>query len=45
MNALWLTLIFAAPWLAAIAYVWSRAPRMDDPPPSMAERARARLWA
>jgi hypothetical protein len=44
MNALWLTLLFAAPWLAAIAYTWSRAPRMDGPPPSMAERTRERLW-
>jgi hypothetical protein len=44
MNALWLTLLFASPWLAAIAYVWRRAPRMDGPPPSMAERARERLW-
>ena len=44
MNALWLLLFFASPWLAAIAYTWSRAPRMDDPPPSMADRARDRLW-
>jgi hypothetical protein len=44
MNALWLTLLLAAPWLAAIAYTWSRAPRMDGPPPSTAERARERLW-
>jgi hypothetical protein len=44
MNALWLSLFFASPWLAAIAYTWSRAPRMDDPPPSMADRARNRLW-
>ena len=45
MNALWVTLLLAAPWLAAIAYTWSRAPRMDDPPPSMAESTRKRLWA
>jgi hypothetical protein len=45
MNALWLSLLFAAPWLAAIAYTWSRAPRMDGPPPSMADRTRERLWA
>jgi hypothetical protein len=44
MHALWLTLLFAAPWLAAIAYTWSRAPRMDGPPPSQAERTRERLW-
>jgi hypothetical protein len=45
MNALLLTLLFGAPWLAAIAYTWSQAPRMDGPPPSMADRARERLWA
>jgi hypothetical protein len=44
MHALWVTLLLAAPWLAAIAYVWPRAPRLDGPPPSMAERARERLW-
>ena len=44
MNALWLMLLLAAPWLAALAYTWSRAPRMDGPPPSMAERTRERLW-
>src|SRR5262249_21923233 len=44
MNALWLTLLLAAPWLAALAYTWSRAPRMDGPPPSTAERTRERLW-
>jgi hypothetical protein len=45
MNALWLSLLFGAPWLAAIAYSWSRAPRLEGPPPSTADRARARLWA
>jgi hypothetical protein len=45
MNTLWLTLLFGAPWLAAILYTWSRAPRMDRPPPSMADRTRERLWA
>jgi hypothetical protein len=44
MNALWLSLLLASPWLAAIAYTWSRAPRMDGPPPSMADRTRERLW-
>src|SRR5689334_22089846 len=44
MNALWLSLLLASPWLAAIAYTWSRAPRMDVPPPSMADRTRERLW-
>jgi hypothetical protein len=45
MHALWLSLFFGSPWLAGIAYVWLRAPRMDGPPPSMADRARERLWA
>jgi hypothetical protein len=45
MNALWLSLLFGAPWLAAIAYTWSRAPRRDGPPPSFAYRTRERLWA
>ena len=44
MTALWLSLLFGAPWLVAIAYVWSRAPREDGPPPSMADYARDRLW-
>jgi hypothetical protein len=44
MNTLWLSLLFGAPWLAAIVYTWSRAPRMDGPPPSMADHARERLW-
>jgi hypothetical protein len=42
--ALWLSLLFGAPWLAAIAYTWSRAPRMLDLPPSTADRTRERLW-
>jgi hypothetical protein len=45
MNALWLSLLFGAPWLAAIAYTFSRVPRMDGPPPSMTHRTRERLWA
>jgi hypothetical protein len=45
MNALWLSLLFGAPWLVAIAYTLSRAPRMDGPAPSMADRTRERLWA
>jgi hypothetical protein len=44
MNALWLTVLFGAPWLAAIGYTWSRAPRMDGPPASMADRTRERIW-
>jgi hypothetical protein len=45
MNALWLSLLFGAPWLAAIVYTWSRAPRMDGPPLSQADRTRERLWS
>ena len=43
MEAVWLSLLFGAPWLAAIAWAWSRAPRMDAVPPSMGERMRDRL--
>lgn len=39
-----LALLLGAPWLVAIALVWSRAPRVDDVPPSMADLARRRLW-
>jgi hypothetical protein len=44
MNAIWLSILFGSPWLAAIAYTWSRAPRTDETPPSMADRVRDRLW-
>jgi hypothetical protein len=45
MSTLLLALLFTAPWLAAIAWVWPRAPKMDRPPPSLADRTRERLWA
>jgi hypothetical protein len=45
VDALWVTLLLAAPWLVLLAYTWSRAPRLDGPPPSLADRARERLWA
>jgi hypothetical protein len=46
MEALWLSLLFGAPWLVAIAWVSSQAPRMDAVPPSMAARMRQRLaWS
>jgi hypothetical protein len=46
MEALWLSLLFGTPWLVAIAWAWSLAPRMDSVPPSMAARIRQRLaWA
>jgi hypothetical protein len=40
-----ISLLFGAPWIAAIVWTWWRAPRFDDVPPSMADRARTRLWA
>jgi hypothetical protein len=43
MEAILLSLLLAAPWLVAIAWTWSRAPRMDTVPPSMGERMRERL--
>jgi hypothetical protein len=43
MYGLWLSLLFGAPWLAAIVWTWSRAPRTDGVPPSMADRMRERL--
>ncbi len=44
MLPVWLSLLFGAPWLVAIVWVRSRAPRTDVVPPSMAESARERLW-
>ncbi len=43
MNALWLSLLFGALWLAAIAWTWSHATRTDVVPPSMGELALLRL--
>ena len=43
MESLRISLVFGAPWLVAIAWVWLRGPRMDGPPPSMADRMRERL--
>jgi hypothetical protein len=45
MDAIGISLLFAAPWIVAAVWVWSRAPRYDGVPPSMGERARDRLWA
>jgi hypothetical protein len=39
-----LLIVFGAPWLAAIAWLWSKRPRDGTVPPSMAEAARKRLW-
>jgi hypothetical protein len=43
MDGLWLSLLLGAPWIAAIAWAWTRAPRVDGVPPSMGELARRRL--
>jgi hypothetical protein len=43
MEAIWLSLLFGSPWLVAIAWTWSQAPRMDTVPLSMAARMRQRL--
>jgi len=40
-----LPLLFAAPWIVAIAYVWKSTPRSGEEPPSLAESARRRLWS
>jgi hypothetical protein len=44
MAAIWLSLLFGAPWLVPAAILWPRARRVDVVPPSAAERARERLW-
>jgi hypothetical protein len=43
MDAVLLSLLLASPWLLAIAWTWSRAPRMESVVPSLGERARQRL--
>ena len=43
MTSLWLSLLLGAPWIVAIAWAWSRAPRVDGVPPSLGELARRRL--
>jgi hypothetical protein len=45
LESIGISLIFGAPWLVAIAWTWSRAPRSDGVPPSLSERVRERLWA
>lgn len=45
LNSIGISLLLGAPWIVAIILMWSRAPRPDRVPPSMAERARERLWA
>jgi hypothetical protein len=43
MQAIALSLLFGAPWLAAIVVIWSRAPRGDVATPSLGERSLERL--
>ena len=43
MQALGLSLLFGAPWLAAIAVLWTRAPRDGTATPSLGQRALERL--
>jgi hypothetical protein len=45
LNTIGVSLLLGAPWIVAIIWTWSRAPRFDGVPPSMADRARDRLWA
>jgi len=45
MSDVEISLVLAAPWIVASIWSWSRAPRTDDLPPSLADRACARLWA
>jgi hypothetical protein len=44
MADLALSLLFAAPWIAAIVWAWLRLPRDDYMPPSLGESVRKRLW-
>jgi hypothetical protein len=40
-----LPILFGAPWLAAIAWVWFRSPsKSGEAPPSLAELIQQRLW-
>jgi hypothetical protein len=43
MESVWLSLLFGAPWLAAIVWIRSRAPRIEVVPASMGARALQRL--
>jgi hypothetical protein len=45
LNAIGLSLLLGAPWIVAIIWVWSRAPRFDAVPQSMGHRALERLRA
>ncbi len=46
MEAIGLSLLFGAPWLVAIVWAWSQAPRMETAPLSLGARMLQRLaWA
>jgi hypothetical protein len=45
MSPIWLSLLFGAPWLVPTIWIWSRLPRTDDVPPSLANASRQRLWS
>ena len=45
LDSIGVLLLLGAPWIVAIIWTWSRAPRSDRVPPSLAGRARERLWA
>jgi hypothetical protein len=45
VDSIGISLLLGAPWIVAIIWTWSRAPRSDAVPPSMADRSRHRLWA
>jgi hypothetical protein len=44
VESIGIALLLAAPWIVAAIWTWSRAPRFEGVPPSMADRARDRLW-
>jgi hypothetical protein len=45
MDAIALSIILGAPWLAFLAVVWPRVPALDHVPPSLADQARRRIWS
>jgi len=45
LSSIGISLLLGAPWIVAIIWTWSRAPRSDAAWPSMAQRTRERLWA
>jgi hypothetical protein len=45
LDTIGVSLLLASPWIVATIWTWSRAPRFETVPPSMADRARNRLWA